>query len=451
MLLCTDALAQDRPAPPPPYTGLGMEWQLKKGKFFLTGLSPHSPLQGQIPEKSLKKTWIASVQNRTTGKKYIQSAGNAVDMLLAASIGPMNSICDVELVLPGKNQRKSITAELNFVVDPTSGQRIAPGSAAEKRYTETHYPYNYVAYQILPNTDGDSLPDINDKCADQYGFIYLGGCPGDKDADGVYDDVDACPDEAGSAENGGCPAGDLDMDGIPDLNDECPYIPGWMPRRGCDMLPDTADLTDNDNDQTPDVADVCPAAWGPLHNKGCPANTPVNLPVQFWNSALRLMLAFTVEEETEKLRGEWIEKNADSASIYRLNQPVAGIAPDRTWFVTESSGTNRIAMDFGYTYRYRDALNYYSSLATAMYGHEFRDSIFATVLSFSQDILLYTPDLPMIQFTPAVYAEEDVTAIEETDEDRLKMVEEYVLVSLSVVELADESGKPYYAVRMWLN
>lgn len=449
--MLADVFAQSRPAPPPPYTGLGMEWQLKKGKYFLTGLSLHSPLHGQIPEKSLKKTWIASVQNRATGKKYAQLAGGTEDMLLAASIGPVNSTCDVELVLPGKNQRKTITVELNLVVDPTSGQRLAPGSPAEKRYTETHFPYNYVAYQILPNTDGDSLSDFHDKCADQYGFVYLGGCPGDKDADGVYDDVDACPEEAGSAENGGCPAGDADMDGIADIDDDCPYVPRWMPGSGCDDLPDTADLTDNDEDQTPDVADVCPAAWGPLHNKGCPVNTPVNLPAQFWDSLLRLMLAFTDEEETEKLRGEWIEKNADSASIYRLNQAVAGIAPERAWFVTESSGTNRIAMDFGYTYRYRDALNYYSSLATAMHGQEFRDSIFATALTFNQDNLLYTPELPMIQYTPSIYIPEDGGASEEFDEERLEMVEEYVLVSLSIVELAESSGKTYYAVRMWLN
>ena len=57
-----------------------------------------------------------------------------------------------------------------------------------------------------PDTDGDSVPDNNDKCLDEVGPIENDGCPWtDSDGDGVIDKDDLCKDEKGTKENNGCP------------------------------------------------------------------------------------------------------------------------------------------------------------------------------------------------------------------------------------------------------
>ena len=86
----------------------------------------------------------------------------------------------------------------------------------------------------LRDSDGDGVPDMNDKCpgtppgrpVDQDGCEF----PPDSDGDGVRDDTDACPDTpAGVAvDDRGCPLdSDGDGDGVPDYRDRCPdTLPG---------------------------------------------------------------------------------------------------------------------------------------------------------------------------------------------------------------------------------
>ena len=79
----------------------------------------------------------------------------------------------------------------------------------------------------LRDSDGDGVPDINDKCpgtppgqpVDENGCEF----PPDSDGDGVPDDRDACPGtpDGVAVDDRGCPL-DGDGDGVPDHKDKCP-------------------------------------------------------------------------------------------------------------------------------------------------------------------------------------------------------------------------------------
>jgi outer membrane protein OmpA-like peptidoglycan-associated protein len=122
-----------------------------------------------------------------------------------------------------------------------------------------------VAAAIPPaDTDGDGIPDKDDRCPNQAGSAKYGGCPvPDSDGDGLNDEQDKCPNQAGTAKYQGCPIPDSDGDGINDENDKCPNQAGVASRQGC-PIPDT------DGDGINDDEDKCPNAAGPADNKGCP-------------------------------------------------------------------------------------------------------------------------------------------------------------------------------------
>ena len=77
------------------------------------------------------------------------------------------------------------------------------------------------------DSDGDGVPDINDKCPGTPPGtpVDADGCPypPDSDGDGVPDDRDACPDTPSgvAVDDRGCPL-DSDGDGVPDYRDKCP-------------------------------------------------------------------------------------------------------------------------------------------------------------------------------------------------------------------------------------
>ena len=97
----------------------------------------------------------------------------------------------------------------------------------------------------LRDSDGDGVPDINDKCPDTPAGVPVDedGCPfpPDSDGDGVPDDRDACPDTpAGVAvDDRGCPI-DSDGDGVPDYKDKCPDTQAGavVNEDGCYVHPD---------------------------------------------------------------------------------------------------------------------------------------------------------------------------------------------------------------------
>ncbi len=108
------------------------------------------------------------------------------------------------------------------------------------------------------DSDGDGIPDKEDRCPQVFGHITAKGCP-DQDGDGVEDLEDLCPDEFGLKLLAGCP--DDDGDGIPNHEDDCPLAAGPEYTNGC---PDT------DGDGIADREDWCPLLAGPSWKGGCP-------------------------------------------------------------------------------------------------------------------------------------------------------------------------------------
>ncbi|HEX4375199.1 MAG TPA: OmpA family protein, partial [Puia sp.] len=87
------------------------------------------------------------------------------------------------------------------------------------------------------DTDGDGIPDKDDKCPNQFGYARYNGCPiPDTDGDGINDEEDKCPTVAGVAKYHGCPIPDTDGDGINDEEDRCPTIPGVKENQGCPLV-----------------------------------------------------------------------------------------------------------------------------------------------------------------------------------------------------------------------
>lgn len=138
------------------------------------------------------------------------------------------------------------------------------------------------------DTDGDGIPDFEDRCPLEAGLVGLKGCP-DRDDDGIADINDDCPDVAGSMETKGCP--DRDGDGVPDKDDRCPDLAGLAEFQGCpddvdsdgdgisdnkDDCPDEIGLPewngcpDSDGDGIPDKKDECPDEVGTIATNGCP-------------------------------------------------------------------------------------------------------------------------------------------------------------------------------------
>jgi outer membrane protein OmpA-like peptidoglycan-associated protein len=116
----------------------------------------------------------------------------------------------------------------------------------------------------MVDTDGDGVPDNEDKCPNVPGLAKYNGCPiPDTDGDGINDEEDKCPTVAGIAKYNGCPVPDTDGDGINDEEDLCPTIAGVAKYHGC-PIPDT------DGDGVNDEQDKCPTVAGPKSNAGCP-------------------------------------------------------------------------------------------------------------------------------------------------------------------------------------
>ncbi len=117
---------------------------------------------------------------------------------------------------------------------------------------------------VVVDTDGDGVPDDQDKCPTVAGLAKYNGCPiPDTDGDGVNDEEDKCPTVAGIAKYHGCPIPDTDGDGINDEEDKCPTVAGVAKYHGC-PIPDT------DGDGLNDEEDRCPTVAGPKDNFGCP-------------------------------------------------------------------------------------------------------------------------------------------------------------------------------------
>ncbi len=86
----------------------------------------------------------------------------------------------------------------------------------------------------------------------------------DRDYDGVPDRQDNCPNDGGFVDAQGCPyADDEDRDGFRDADDACPREHAPYSARGCQ---------DFDDDGLDSADDACPDRAGPRSNRGCPAD-----------------------------------------------------------------------------------------------------------------------------------------------------------------------------------
>ncbi len=105
------------------------------------------------------------------------------------------------------------------------------------------------------DSDGDGVPDDQDRCADTPVSVSVGaqGCELDSDGDGVKDSLDRCPNsEAGTGVDArGC-ALDSDGDGVPDHQDRClnTTAGATVDVSGCEA--------DSDGDGIGDSRDRCP-------------------------------------------------------------------------------------------------------------------------------------------------------------------------------------------------
>lgn len=122
------------------------------------------------------------------------------------------------------------------------------------------------------DSDGDGVIDDDDKCPDTPKGVKVNdvGCVGDSDNDGVMDDVDKCPatPKGFAVDSLGCPA-DADKDGVADMLDQCPGTPD-----GIAVTPDGCPV-DSDADGVADYLDKCPNTQkgAKVDSLGCPIDT----------------------------------------------------------------------------------------------------------------------------------------------------------------------------------
>jgi outer membrane protein OmpA-like peptidoglycan-associated protein len=157
-------------------------------------------------------------------------------------------------------------AKLGFQVSLAGGGGLTRGYGTPDGRVILGFRYQSPNEKAPPrDSDGDGVPDREDRCPDAPGPAFNRGCPEniDSDGDGVVDALDRCPRVRGPAANGGCPDPDRDGDGIPDRLDKCPDLKGITARDGC---PDD----DRDKDGVPNVIDRCPDQYGTAENDGCP-------------------------------------------------------------------------------------------------------------------------------------------------------------------------------------
>ena len=119
------------------------------------------------------------------------------------------------------------------------------------------------------DTDGDGVPDKNDKCPDtpKGATVDATGCPMDSDADRVLDGLDKCPNtpKGATVDSSGC-SSDADGDGVHEGVDQCANTPkgAVVDSVGCPV--------DSDGDGVPDGIDTCPSTpkGAEVDSLGCP-------------------------------------------------------------------------------------------------------------------------------------------------------------------------------------
>ena len=147
------------------------------------------------------------------------------------------------------------------------------GEWVEQNNTLTYYgmDVNDLTFSVrytLNDTDGDAVPDNDDRCPQTAAAVVVdeAGCEADSDHDGVLNPVDQCaatPADA-SVDARGCET-DSDGDGVSDSSDQCPETVAGadVNRQGCEP--------DCDADGVVNSQDKCPRtpAGASVNAQGC--------------------------------------------------------------------------------------------------------------------------------------------------------------------------------------
>jgi len=198
-----------------------------------------------------------------TGPLFFGS-GDAISTLLSGKTKQIDFHFGLHVGMLKKNKKtiikkEKVKEEIKKIID-TDGDGI-PDSEDKCPTIAGLAKYNGCP---IPDSDSDGVNDEEDKCPTVPGLKRYNGCPiPDTDSDGVNDEEDKCPTVPGVARYNGCPIPDSDSDGVNDEEDKCPTVPGVARYQGC-PIPDT------DKDGVNDEEDRCPTLPGPASNHGCP-------------------------------------------------------------------------------------------------------------------------------------------------------------------------------------
>jgi OOP family OmpA-OmpF porin len=197
-----------------------------------------------------KGSYILNPVNLTTelGVKLIPVDGMAINLVSSLNYGKN---VNFDLLIPGEQNNISYAAYFGI----SYGFNLLSNGNDNRTLTEENNFEGVTEPIPLPDSDGDGVPDIKDKCPNTPKFLAVDslGCPLDTDSDGVPDYLDLCPNTPPNVavDESGCLL-DSDNDGVPDYLDECPNTPvdAVVDAYGCPI--------DSDNDGVPDYIDECP-------------------------------------------------------------------------------------------------------------------------------------------------------------------------------------------------
>ncbi|MEK6655629.1 MAG: outer membrane beta-barrel domain-containing protein [Thermodesulfobacteriota bacterium] len=166
--------------------------------------------------------------NRYSGSGGIQDRdrftvdyGAGLKYFLTDKLALRADVRHVILPLHDRYSELLYTVGINFLFGGEKKTVVAATRAAEPA----------AAPEVIPDSDGDGVPDNLDKCPGTPAGVKVDrdGCPLDYDGDGVPDYLDKCPGTPAGVkvDQNGCPL-DSDGDGVPDYLDKCPDTPKGM-------------------------------------------------------------------------------------------------------------------------------------------------------------------------------------------------------------------------------